>query len=140
MRPCLSTHPSLQGKRYLSPVLLTPSDVQTWLDRYVAAWRSGDPTLIGALFTEDVVYRFRPFEEPVVGRDAVVAAWLENPDEPDTWVAEYRVWSVTDDRAATTGETRYTDGSNYHNVFLLRFREGACCEYTEWFMTPESVG
>jgi ketosteroid isomerase-like protein len=119
-------------------VPLTVSDVQSWLDRYVAAWRSNDPGLIGALFTEDVVYRFRPYEDPVTGRDAVVAAWLESPDEPDSWTAGYRVWSVTDDRAATTGVTRYTDGSVFHNVFLLRFRDGACCEYTEWFVSPDA--
>jgi ketosteroid isomerase-like protein len=118
---------------------LTASDVQAWLDRYVAAWRSNDSGLIGALFTDDVVYRFRPFEQPVIGRDAVVAAWLESPDEPGTWTADYRVWAVTGDHGATTGVTRYTDGSVFHNVFLLTFRDGACCEYTEWFV-EESVG
>ena len=114
---------------------LTPSDVQAWLDRYVAAWHSNDPALVGALFTEDVAYRFRPYEEPVLGRQAVVDAWLEDPDAPDSWTADYRVWAVTGDHAATTGETHYTDGSVFHNVFLLTFRDGACSSYTEWFVT-----
>lgn len=127
---------SATESRYLPPMPLTPDDVQSWLDRYIAAWRSNDPDLIGALFTEDVVYRFRPYEDPVAGRDAVVAAWLENPDEPDTWTAEYRVWAVTDDRAAATGETHYADGGAFHNVFLLTFRNGVCSSYTEWFVTP----
>jgi hypothetical protein len=43
--------------RELRAAPLTSDDVQTWLDRHVAAWRSNDPDLIGALFTEDVVYR-----------------------------------------------------------------------------------
>jgi ketosteroid isomerase-like protein len=115
-------------------VALTPAQVQSWLDHYVAAWASSDPAAIGALFTDDVVYRFRPFEDAVVGRAAVVAAWLADPDAPGSWSAAYRVWAVSDDRAAAVGETRYTDGSHYHNVFLLRFRDGACCEYTEWFV------
>lgn len=112
----------------------TLADVQSWLDGYVAAWRSNDPDQIGALVTEDVVYRFRPFEDAVVGREAVVAAWLDGPDAPDTWTAEYRAWAVSEDRATATGETRYTDGSHFHNVFLLRFRDGVCSEYTEWFV------
>jgi ketosteroid isomerase-like protein len=113
---------------------LTAADVQSWLDRYISAWRSNDAKEIGALFTEDVVYRFRPFDDPVVGRDAVVSAWLESPDEPNSWTAEYKVWAVTDDRAATLGRTTYTEGSVFHNTFLLRFRDGACCEYTEWWI------
>lgn len=113
---------------------LTITQVQSWLDRYVAAWRSNDAAQIGELFTADVVYRFRPFEDAVVGRDAVVAAWLDEPDAAGTWTAEYRVWAVTEDRATATGETRYTDGSHFHNVFLLRFRGKECSEYTEWFV------
>jgi nuclear transport factor 2 (NTF2) superfamily protein len=113
---------------------LTAAAVQSWLDRYIAAWRSNDADVIGPLFTDDVVYRHRPFGDPVIGRDAVVASWLENPDEPDSWSAEYRVWSVTDDRAATKGRTEYSDGSVFHNVFILRFRGTECCEYTEWWI------
>lgn len=115
---------------------LTPDAVQSWLERYVAAWRSNDPDLIGALFTGDVVYRFRPYEDPLIGRDAVVAAWQDIDDAPGSWQAEYRVWAVTGDRAAATGQTRYADGSVFHNVFLLTFRDGACSSYTEWYLTP----
>lgn len=113
---------------------LSLAQVQSWLDSYVAAWRSNDPDQIGALFTEGVVYRFRPFEDAVVGRDAVVRAWMESPDAPDSWTAEYRAWAVTGDRATATGQTRYADGSHFHNVFLLRFRGDECSEYTEWFV------
>ncbi len=116
---------------------LTASQVQAWLDRYIAAWRSNDPAEIGALFTDDVVYRFRAFEDPVIGRDAVVAAWLENPDPPESWSADYRVWAVSEDRAATSGKTEYTDGSVFHNVFLLTFHDGACASYTEWWVQAE---
>ena len=49
---------------------------QEWLDRYVAAWKSYDEAAIAALFSEDVVYRYHPYDEPIVGRDAVVASWL----------------------------------------------------------------
>ena len=47
-----------------------------WLDRYVDAWRLGDALAIGDLFSPDVRYAFAPFDEAVVGRPAVVAAWL----------------------------------------------------------------
>ena len=49
---------------------------QRWLDDYVSAWRSYDRDDIGALFAEDVAYRFHPYDEPLLGREAVVDAWL----------------------------------------------------------------
>ena len=49
---------------------------QDWLDRYVAAWRSYEREDVSGLFSADVEYRYHPYDEPVVGRDAVVASWL----------------------------------------------------------------
>ena len=44
-----------------------------WLDRYIDAWRLNDPVAIGDLFSLDVRYAYDPFEEAIVGRDALVA-------------------------------------------------------------------
>ena len=56
---------------------------QEWLDRYIAAWESYDPDAIAGLFSEDVVYRYHPYDEPIVGRDAVVASWLGEAESGD---------------------------------------------------------
>ncbi len=52
---------------------LSHDDVQGWLDRYVEAWQSYDPGAIGDLFSADADYRYHPNDEPVRGRDAIVA-------------------------------------------------------------------
>jgi len=57
--------------------------VQQWLDDYIAAWISYDPTEIGALFSDDIVYRYHPHDLPTKGRDAVVASWLGEADNDD---------------------------------------------------------
>ncbi len=49
---------------------------QDWLNRYVAAWMSYDPDDIASLFSEAVAYRYHPYDQPVFGREAVVASWL----------------------------------------------------------------
>ena len=49
---------------------------QDWLDPYVDAWMSYGPDDVSGLFSEDVAYRYPPNDEPIVGRDAVVASWL----------------------------------------------------------------
>jgi hypothetical protein len=122
------------------------TDVQAWLDRYVEAWRANEREPIEALFTPDVVYRWRPYTSyPVAeGIDAVVDDWLgESRDDPESWEARYEVYVVHGDRAVATGFSRYfaTDDAperTYHNVFLLRFADdGRCSEFTELYMLEE---
>jgi hypothetical protein len=112
-------------------------DFARWLDAYVDAWRTYDPASIGALFSEYAEYRYHPWEEPVRGRDAIVAAWTGDRDEPGTWQAQYRPWAVDGDRGVALGTSRYDDADGerlYHNVFLCRFDvDGRCREYTEVF-------
>jgi hypothetical protein len=47
---------------------------QDWLDGYVQAWITYEPDDIVRLFSEDVAYRYQPCDEPIVGRDAVLAS------------------------------------------------------------------
>jgi hypothetical protein len=117
--------------------------VASWLERYVAAWRSYDADEIGTLFSEDAVYHYHPWDEgdaAVEGRDAIVASWLETPDMPDSWVADYRPWAVDGDHAVAVGSTRYLATGDapeavFHNVFLLRFDgDGRCREFTDVYM------
>lgn len=118
-------------------------DVQAWLDRYVEAWRANDPELIKALFTDDAVYRYRPYDDPersFTGNAAIVESWLDDTDAPDAWDAEYEPFAVEDDRAVAVGFSRYraTDTEpekTYHNAYLLRFApDGRCVEFSEFYM------
>ena len=126
---------------------MTHDDVQRWLDRYVAAWRSYDRAEIADLFAQDAVYKFHPWEEDTArGRDAIVASWVDDQDAPGSWDAWYKPFAVEGDRAAVIGESRYTkeDGSLrdlYFNNWTLRFDEdGRCVEFVEYFMQlPERV-
>jgi ketosteroid isomerase-like protein len=121
--------------------------VQDWLDRYMAAWRANEPRPIEELFTEDAVYNYRPWESTehtVRGRDAIVASWLEEPDEPDAWDAHYEPYAVEGDRAVAVGWSRYAATPNtpertYHNAYLMRFGpDGRCAEFHEFYMQEGS--
>jgi ketosteroid isomerase-like protein len=122
-----------------------------WLTRYVEAWKSYDPDEIAALFSEDVAYRYHPYDEPVVGRDAVVASWLgEEPpegagasirDAPGTYDADYSPVAIDGDTVVATGTSRYTEVpggpvvKTYENCFVMRFdAEGRCREFTEYYL------
>ena len=115
----------------------------------MAAWKSYEREAIGELFADDVEYRYHPYDEPVRGREAVVAAWLgessaagaSTRDEPGTYDASYRAVAVDGDVAVAVGTSTYADEPGgpasrvYHNCYVIRFdAEGRCREFTEWFM------
>jgi hypothetical protein len=131
------------------------SDVDRWLEAYVTAWKSYRREDIEALFARDVQYRYHPYDDPVEGRDAVVAAWLgeadpagaSTRDEPGTYDASYHTMAVDGDVAVATGSSSYrsTPGGPinkvFDNCFMMRFdAEGRCREFTEWFMQRPAEG
>ncbi len=122
---------------------MTKTDLQSWLDRYILAWRASTTTAIEELFTEDATYRFHPYDEGdemVVGRDGIVAAWLKEPDDPGAWEAAYEAWAVDDDRGVGVGTSRYLATADkpertYNNCFLMKFADdGRCSEFTEYYV------
>ncbi|HET9289613.1 MAG TPA: nuclear transport factor 2 family protein [Actinomycetes bacterium] len=121
--------------------------VAAWLDGYSQAWGTYDREQIEALFSENAVYFYDPFSEPVRGREAIVADWLADRDEAGTYEGSYRPVLVAGDEAVARGYSRYlnTNGTverEYDNLFLLRFdADGRCAEYREWYMQkPEPEG
>jgi ketosteroid isomerase-like protein len=123
--------------------------VVTWLEAYVEAWRSYDRAQIEALFSDDVKYRYHPYDEPVEGRRAVVESWLGEGDDEGastrdaegTYEASYEPVAVDGDVAVATGTSTYTREPGgpvekvYDNCFVIRFDgDGRCREFTEWFM------
>ena len=122
---------------------------QAWLDSYVAAWLSYDEDDIGALFSDDIVYRYHPYDDPIVGREAVVASWLGESDSdgastrdaPGTYSASYAPVAVDGDVVVATGTSSYREQPDgpivriYRNCFVMRFdSEGRCLEFTEYYM------
>ena len=122
---------------------------QAWLDRYVLAWESYDPDDVLALFSEDVAYRYHPYDDPIVGRPAVVESWLgedatgnaSSRDPAGTYEAEYTPIAVDGDTVVATGTSRYREQPGgpivrvYENCFIMRFDdEGRCREFTEYYI------
>jgi hypothetical protein len=122
---------------------------QDWLDRYVTAWLTYEPDLIGDLFSEDVSYRYHPYDEAITGRDAVVASWVgdssdqgaSSRDAMGTYDASYAPVAVDDDVVVATGTSSYKDVPDgpvvkvFHNCFVMRFDgDGRCREFTEYYV------
>lgn len=128
--------------------MIDRASVADWLNNYVQAWKTYDPQAIAALFAENARYSFHPFDSGdaiVVGRDAIVANWLDNQDKPGTYDAHYEPVAVDGDTAVANGRSSYfeDDGKTlkriFDNVFILRFdADGRCTEFREWYMQPRN--
>jgi hypothetical protein len=113
----------------------TAERVQAWCDAYVEAWRSYDANAIGELFAADATYAYHPYDEPLRGREAIVESWLGDRDEPGSWEASYAPTMLDGDRAIVTGETSYTNGRRFSNLWVLAFDDdGRCREFVEWYV------
>ena len=125
------------------------AQAQTWLDRYVAAWLSYDAEDIAALFSAGVAYRYHTSDEPITGREAVVASWLgessangaSTRDAPGTYAAQYEPVAVDGDVVVATGTSTYRERPDgpvvrvYDNCFVMRFdADGKCREFTEYYL------
>jgi hypothetical protein len=93
--------------------------------------------------------RYHPYDDPIVGREAVVASWLGESDSddastrdaPGTYSAHYAPVAVDDDVVVATGTSSYSERPDgpivrtYHNCFVMRFdHEGRCREFTEYYI------
>jgi SnoaL-like domain len=119
--------------------------VQAWLDRYTVAWQSYRPEAIGDLFSVDARYRYHAWDEPIVGRDAIVADWLSpggdpaQRDQPGSFRAHYEPYVVEGRRAVAIGTSDYdatvdAPARTYYNAWLLEFDDdGRCTSFIEYY-------
>ena len=123
---------------------LTRETVAAWLRAYIRAWETYDPDAVAALFSEDATYSYLPFDEPVRGRRAIVASWLEGKNPPGTYEADYKPVAIDGNLAVAQGRSRYfKDASKvelarqYDDLFLIEFDdEGRCRSFREWYIRP----
>lgn len=112
-------------------------ELASWIDGYVRAWNTNDPDDIAALFTADAEYRTEPYAAPVRGRDAIVAFWLANSDEPGRTTFRWAPLVVTSEVAVVEGTTDYRDDPprTYSNLWVIHL-DGTrrCTSFTEWWM------
>ena len=128
--------------------MISNEAVALWLRNYVDAWKSYDPEAIRALFSENAHYYHSPYNEPIEGREAIVANWLGDRDKAGTYTGEYRQMASNGNLIVANGRSSYyeDDGKTlrrqYDNIFVMEFDDlGKCTLFKEWYMKkPGSKG
>jgi ketosteroid isomerase-like protein len=119
-------------------------DVDAWLAAYGAAWEAHDGAAAAALFTEDATYEWGPFDEPLVGRDAIRERWQAATEDQGTvrfgaqqigrdGQRAFVRWQVSM-HAPDSASPVELDG-----IFVLDFAaDGLCERLQEWWLTKPS--
>lgn len=121
--------------------MATKDDVRKWLDAYGDAWEHQDATAATALFTDDGVYAWGPFSEPIRGREAIDRAWRIATQQHQTDIRfGSEVLTTTEDgrgvarwwasmNAMPSGQPMRMEG-----VFLITLDDdGRCRLFREWW-------
>lgn len=114
--------------------------VGRWLAGYEAAWRAPGTEELGRLFSGDATYLKSPYEQPIVGLDAIKRMWedeREGPDEVFTLVTD--IVAVDGPTAVVRAEVRYGDppSQEYRDLWVIRFAgDGRCAWFEEWPYWP----
>ncbi len=112
-------------------------DVMGWVRGYELAWRAGDPSAVESLFTEDARYLRSPYEEPLLGHQAIKDFWLA--DEGQTFTMTAEPIAVEGDAAVVRVEVRYGEPveQEYRDLWVLRFvGDSRVQEFEEWAYWP----
>jgi SnoaL-like domain len=111
---------------------------EAWIERYERAWRTPGTDSLRELFTEDASYRMSPYEEPAVGLEAIGALWERERVGPDEQFEIGReVVAVDGDTAVARIEVAYSTGTEYRDLWIVRFAaDGRCREFEEWPFWP----
>ena len=114
--------------------------VRQWLARYEAAWRAPGTEALAAIFTDGSSYRHSPYEEPVVGLDAIRRMWDQDRDGPDeAFTLATDIVAVDGSTAVVRAEVRYGDPlrQEYRDLWIMRLGEdGRCSWFEEWPYWP----
>lgn len=117
-----------------------------WLEKYGQAWRNGDAHAVVHLFSEDARYEETPFDEPMIGRDAIRRYWDEGANRSQRDVSfAFQIITVK----GNTGSARW-QASFYRvpsgmrveldGVLTAEFADdGKCRSFREWWHRRESV-
>ncbi len=114
--------------------------VGRWVDGYELAWRTPGTEGLATLFAANATYLHSPYEEPVVGLDAIRQMWDDDRDGADEiFTLATEVLAVDGDTAVVRGEVRYGDPirQEYRDRWILRLGDDGCCySFEEWPYWP----
>jgi hypothetical protein len=113
---------------------VTERRVQDWVAGYVKAWRSGEPSDIEAIFTEDAASHEWPYETAWLSRDEIVEGWQARaPWQAGGWTFDWDLLAINGDTFAVKGVGVYAELGSFDNLWVVTLADdGRCAVFRMW--------
>lgn len=118
---------------------------EKWLEAYGECWESGDANAITRLFSAKARYYETPFDEPMIGRDAIAEYWEEGAEQAQRNVRfGFSGVAVVDSRGFARWHATFERVPSGTRVEIDGFLEakfgenGLCRSFREWWHRRES--
>lgn len=113
--------------------------VHEWVEGYERAWRATGTEGLATIFTAGASYLHSPYEQPVVGLDAISRMWEEDRDLNENFSLSTEIVAIEADTAVVRAEVRYGQPvrQEYRDLWILQFDDdGRCSRFEEWAYWP----
>ena len=123
---------------------LTEQRFRQWLDAYGAAWEAQNASSFSALFEENALYYWTPFEDPKKGKSAIAEAFNESVNRQRNIDFGARILYVQAKLGAahwSCAFTRAGSGARVHldGIFVVQFADtGKALSFREWWHSDEN--
>ncbi len=118
---------------------MTHETFARWLAAYGQASVDDDPQASAALFSANARYYESPFDEPLIGRQAILDYWAAGAQNFTGKTATYRIVTLQGNVGVAQWRAQFTVEATGERkaldcLFLLEFDEqGLCCLFREWW-------
>ncbi len=122
---------------------LTLDLFNSWLETYGKASRENDLQASADLFSLDAKYYETPFDEPMIGRDAIYQYWSQGAQRFKDKESSYEIISMEDNLGIARWQSQFTAINSGKRLrldclFLVEFDEnGLCSVFREWWHISE---
>ena len=122
---------------------LTQEVFQAWMESYVKASRENNPQASAESFAGNAKYYETPFDEPMIGRDAIYQYWSQGAQRFKDKESSYEIISMEDNLGIARWQSQFTAINSGKRLrldclFLVEFDEnGLCSVFREWWHISE---
>lgn len=110
-----------------------------WLEAYGRASRENDSRASAELFAQNAAYYETPFDEPMIGRDAIRKYWEIGAQTLTDKASTYEILSVKGNLGIARWQSSFTDIASGKRLaldclFLVEFDDNdLCSSFREWW-------
>ncbi len=111
-----------------------------WINAYEGAWRTEGAGTLRELFTADATYQAAPFEDPLVGLEAIARFWEgEREGADELFALSFEIVAAQRDTAVARLEVVYgaPPKRTYRDLWIITLTtDGHCSRFEEWPFHP----